>query len=68
MIKTLLLVLAILGFAFLFIKGLIALLYEAKREESKDYRIRRDQKHQLEDAALNLRRENERLTNTKEKL
>jgi hypothetical protein len=68
MIKTLLLVLAILGFAFLFIKGLIALLYEAKREESKDYQIRRKQKQDLTDAALYLRLENERLTNTKEKL
>lgn len=68
MIKTLLLVLAILGFAFLFIHGLIALLYKSKREESKDYQIRREQKRALENAALDLRRENERLTNTKEKL
>ncbi len=68
MIKTLLLVLAVLAFAFLFIKGLIALLYEAKREESKDFQLRRKQKEELEDAAHQLRRESNRLTQTKENL
>lgn len=68
MIKTLLLVLAILGFAFLLIYALLGLLYKAKREESKDVQIRRKQKEELEDAAHQLRRESNRLTNTKENL